>query len=132
VEGVKTQSDWGVNWTDFPVMNMHPHAWPLYSTAKLLGLDFHEKGFRLTPRLPMAEYEFTSPLLGFKKTSGGYSGWYAPSVEGNWEIEVVLQEATRFGQVKINGQSQKLNQSAQAIHFSGNSKPGEPMRWEIS
>ena len=24
-------------WTDFPVMNMHPHAWQLYMLAKLLG-----------------------------------------------------------------------------------------------
>ena len=41
----KTQADWGFNWTDFPVMNMHPHAWPLYSAAKLLGLEFHETEF---------------------------------------------------------------------------------------
>ena len=74
----KVQADWGVNWSDYPVMNMHPHAWPLYSAAKLLGLEFHETGLRLQPSLPLEEYEFTSPLLGFRKSKQGYTGWYAP------------------------------------------------------
>ena len=68
----KTQQDLGFNWTDFPVMHMHPHAWPLYSAAKLLGLEFHEAGVSFKPDLPMTEYEFTSPLLGFKKSRDGY------------------------------------------------------------
>ena len=74
----KTQGELGFNWTDFPVMNMHPHAWPLYSAAKLLGLEFHERGVSFKPGLPLTEYELTSPLLGFKKSRDGYSGWYAP------------------------------------------------------
>ena len=44
------QKDWGMSWTDFPVTNLHPHAWPLYSSAKLLGLDFHQKEFASSPR----------------------------------------------------------------------------------
>jgi hypothetical protein len=40
----KVQGELELNWTDFPVMNMHPHAWPLYSSVKLLGLEFHEGG----------------------------------------------------------------------------------------
>src|SRR5665213_2878388 len=60
----KAKPDSGLYWTDFPVMNMHPHAWPLYSAAKLLGLEFHEKGVSFRPDLPLPEYEFTSPLLG--------------------------------------------------------------------
>ena len=42
--------EWGMSWTDFPVMNLHPHAWPLYSSAKLLGLEFHEKGIASSRR----------------------------------------------------------------------------------
>ncbi len=38
---------------DFPVMNMHAHAWPLYSAAKLLGLEFHENGINFRPDLPL-------------------------------------------------------------------------------
>ena len=124
----------GLNWTDYPVMNMHPHAWPLYSAAKLLGLAFQESGVSFQPTLPLAEYEFTSPLLGFKKSKDGYTGWYAPSVAGRWDFEIRLagKEAADLRQLKINGQTAQMSNSAQGIRFSGESKPGAPLRWEIS
>ncbi len=126
-------ADWGMNWTDFPVMNLHPHAWPLYSSAKLLGLDFREKGIRFKPGLPLEEYEFTSPLLGFKKTKTGYSGWYAPSVAGKWELEFRLpaDELARLKQLKINGAEMSAKVADGAIRFWGESAPGSPLRWEI-
>jgi hypothetical protein len=124
----------GLNWTDYPVMNMHPHAWPLYSAAKLLGLAFQENGVSFQPTLPLAEYEFTSPLLGFKKSKDGFSGWYAPSVAGRWDFEIQFPESEAKGlhQLKINGQTARFSSSAQGIRFSGESKPGAPLRWEIS
>jgi Glycosyl hydrolase 36 superfamily, catalytic domain len=135
IPGLKTQPDWGFNWTDFPVMNMHPHAWPLYSAAKLLGLEFHETGLRLQPSLPLDEYEFTSPLLGFKKSRNTYSGWYAPATAGRWEIELKLSnsEALLMRQVKVNDSVERLPKSvAGAIRFSGGSASGAPLRWEVS
>jgi hypothetical protein len=63
-------------------MNMHPHAWPLYSAAKLLGLEFNERGLSLKPDLPLEEYVFSSTLFGFKKSAKGYSNWYDPAVPG--------------------------------------------------
>jgi hypothetical protein len=130
----KTQADLGFNWTDFPVMNMHPHAWPLYSSAKLLGLEFHETGVRFSPNLPVAEYEFTSPLLGFKKSKHGYSGWYAPAAAGRWDIEMKLpsSEVSRMGRITINGSVETLRNTTKEIRFTGESTPGKPLRWEIA
>jgi len=132
--GLKTQPDWGFNWTDFPVMNMHPHAWPLYSAAKLLGLEFHETGLSLQATLPLDEYEFTSPLLGFRKSKKGYSGWYAPAAPGRWEIALNLpsSEKARMRQVKINDSAKPLPISSGAILIIGDSTPGRPLRWEVS
>jgi hypothetical protein len=129
----KVQAELGFNWTDFPVMNMHPHAWPLYSAAKLLGLEFHESGFNLQPDLPLKEYEFASPLLGFKKSKDRYSGWYAPAAAGRWDIELRLSgsEAGRMRKIRINGSSSPLRVLGQVIRFTGESSPGGPMRWEI-
>jgi len=130
----KTQTDLGFNWTDFPVMNMHPHAWPLYSAAKLLGLEFQEGGVSFTPNLPLTEYEFTSPLLGFKKSGGSYSGWYAPAAAGHWEIECRLSkgEAAGVRQIKVNGSTEPVRNADGVIRFTGESKPDAPLRWEIS
>lgn len=130
----KPQNDSGVNWTDFPVMNMHPHAWPLYTAAKLLGLEFHASGLVFAPTLPLAEYEFASPLLGFKKSGGGYSGWYAPARAGRWEIELRLApaEASRLKTVEINGvRSALASPSGTTIRFQGASDWGKPLRWQL-
>jgi hypothetical protein len=114
-------------------MNMHSHAWPLYSAAKLLGLEFHETGLNFHPDLPLPEYEFSSPLLGFKKSPRGYSGWYAPKAAGHWDIHIALPDGdrARLRQVTVNGVSEALRPSDRGIRFSGASKPGVPLRWEI-
>ena len=129
----KVQADLGFNWTDYPVMNMHPHAWPLYSAAKLLGLEFHEDGINFNPDLPLTEFEFSSPLLGFKKSKEGYSGWYAPATAGRWDIQVKPSpEMPRMRQVTVNGEVRPIPGSAEFIRFAGNSSPDTPLRWEIS
>ena len=129
----KERADFGLFWTDFPVMNMHPHAWPLYSSAKLLGLEFNETGVTFRPNLPLAEYEFTSPLLGFRKSADGYSGWYAPAKAGSWEIEMTFAEAelARKWQVRVNGVAQAETRSPHGIRFRGESQAAQPLRWEV-
>ncbi len=124
----------GVNWTDFPVMNMHPHAWPLYDTVKLIGAEFTPQGLMLSPALPQDTYHFESPLLGLEKSVKGYSGWYAPSKAGTWQISLRLsqQERGRFSRLEVNGQARPLQVNADgAIQFAGDNLPGQPLRWLI-
>jgi hypothetical protein len=129
----KERNDWGANWTDCPVMCLHQHAWPLYTSAKLMGVEFYESGLRLAPVLPMAEYDFSSALVGVKKTRSGYSGWYAPAAAGSWEIEVRLPEAerSRVREIRVNGVAQALPQGTTLIKFKGQSQPGNALRWEL-
>jgi len=133
-DGSKSPADWGLNWTDYPVMNMHSHAWPLYSAVKLLGVEFNERGVSFTPTLPLGEYEFSSPLLGFSKSANGYSGWYAPTEPGKWELELQLpgSEMARLGQLSVNGSILPLGHTATTIRFTGASSAGVPLRWEVS
>ena len=118
---------------EFPVMNMHSHAWPLYSAAKLLGLEFHENGINFRPDLPLPQYEFSSPLLGFRKSTDGYSGWYASKMAGQWNIEIVLPDAdrARLRQITVNGVTQPLKAKEHGIRFRGESKISAPLRWEV-
>jgi hypothetical protein len=83
--------------------------------------------------LPLNEYEFKSTLLGFSKTKDCFSGWYAPSTAGNWDIEIQLPdvERRRFREVRINGQAQALKNDMSAIRFRGESRPGSPLKWEL-
>ncbi|MGA2171009.1 MAG: hypothetical protein ABSG62_22720 [Terracidiphilus sp.] len=134
MDGKPSPSDWGVNWTDFPVMNMHPHAWPLYSAAKLLCIDFHEDGVDFAPALPLPEYKFSTPLVGFSKSPQGFAGWYAPQASGNWRIEIRLPEVeiAVLKQVKVNGAVEPLPRGAKAIRFSGEGSQENALNWEVS
>lgn len=119
---------------DFPVLNMHSHAWPLYSVAKLLGMEFHPRGLNFRPVIPLAAYEFASPLVGFSKTADGYAGWYAPVVPGAWEFEIVLPDAelARLSRISVNGITKSWPSSQRSIRFSGESSPGKALHWNVA
>jgi len=124
----------GISWTDFPVMNLHPHAWPIFNTIHLIGAKFTKEGVELSPTLPKEEYQFTSPLLGFMKSKEGYSGWYAPEVEGNWKISLRLSkdEILKFKTITINGKTEKLTIEGDVIIYQGSSTPNKPLQWKLS
>jgi len=122
-----------VNWTDYPVMNMHPHAWTLYTTAKLIGVEFTPAGLYLTPTLPLESYRFESTLLGFEKTSRGYAGWYQPQAGGTWTItfQPPEGETERFARLEVNGAEQQISTRDRSVIITGDSAPTEPLRWKL-
>jgi hypothetical protein len=126
-------SDFG--WTDFPVMNMHPHAWQLYMVAKLLGLEFTGRGMELTPKIPLKSYRFDSPLLGMVKSDRGYEGWYTPSGgAGTWTVTLRLpdEESKQFSSSEVNGRREAIQRGAHGeIELKGEGGPGKPLRWSV-
>ena len=122
------------NGTDFPVMNMHSHSELLYGAAKLLGIEFEEKGVSLAPVLPVAAYKFDSHLIGMEKSISGYSGYYNPAVSGTWTITVRLPagEAEALAHIEVNGTGQPLKRAPGGeLQFRGASEPGKPLRWSV-
>jgi len=121
-----------LRYTDWPVMNLHAHACSLYALAKLLGLEFHERGVRMAPAVPLESYRFEAPLVGLVKTPAGYEGWYAPSTHGTWEIHLALpvEEARRLTRVEVNGARVHVVASPDGvILLKGASAAGKPLRW---
>ncbi|NIM95998.1 MAG: hypothetical protein GTO18_20045 [Anaerolineales bacterium] len=125
----------GLNWTDFPVMNMHPHAWPLYTVTKLMGIEFTPEGVELTPSLPISQYRFASPLLGLEKSNEGYSGWYAPKVSGTWQITLHLSpvELETLNQLNVNGERAGIRRLDECtLAWSGTNAADKPLHWELN
>lgn len=123
-----------VNWTDFPVMNLHPHAWTLYGVPKLLGVEFTREGVTIEPALPLPAYRFRSPLLGLERSPAGYEGWYAPLRSGEWEIALKLApaEASRPPRVTVNGSRARAKAGSDGfVRFHGSSTPDAPLRWRV-
>jgi len=124
----------GTAWTDFPVFNLHPHAWPLYDVTRLLGINFTSDGVELKPTLPKKEYMFSSSLIGLEKTESGYSGWYNPVKEDTWEISLELsnRELEKIDSVLINGNETEFTIKGNHLIIIGESKRDKPLSWKIN
>lgn len=129
-----TGTSTGVYWTDFPVMNMHPHAWPLYNITSLIGIKFTEEGVYFKPTLPKEEYKFSSPLIDFEKSSEGYTGKYQPKNGGTWKITLELDdtEVKLYSKIEINGKEEKFTTDGNKINFTGKSSADTPLRWILT
>jgi hypothetical protein len=130
----ETTSGGPFGWTDFPVLNMHTHACPLFAASRLLGLEFTETGVTLAPKLPLPSYRFDSPLLGLSKSPRGYEGWYSPTSRGQWRIrlKVSAAEAKLFNKIEVNGVPVSPGPGDDgSIEFEGEGGQGSPLRWSV-
>jgi len=121
-------------WTDFPVLNMHTHACPLYALSKLIGLEFTESGLQLAPKLPLAAFRYESRLLGLIKSADGYKGWYDPLVQSAYTIRLKIsgEEAKRFSRVEVNGQRIGAEMVDEALEMRGLGGAGRTLSWSVS
>jgi hypothetical protein len=122
-----------INWTDFPVFNLHPHAWPLYEITRLVGITFTPEGLELRPALPQNNFKFNSPLIGLHKTVSGYSGWYNPCKEGRWKLSLELpeKELEKIDSILTNGNENEFAIMGNRIIVIGESRLNIPLSWEI-
>ena len=120
-------------WTDFPVLNMHTHACPLYALSKLMGVEFTESGVNLAPKLPLASFRFESPLLGIIKSARGYEGWYNPVSENTYRIRVKLpaKDAKGLTRVEVNGKKVDARLVDGAFEMRGQGGGGNALRWAV-
>ncbi len=121
----------GVNWTDFPVLNLHPHAWPLFNLKHLIGVYFTKEGLFIKPVLPKQAFKFSSSLFGFSKSQEGYAGWYFPKIGGNWKIvlKISRNDLAKVKVLVVNGITRDIEIKNDAIIFDGESTKTKPLEW---
>jgi hypothetical protein len=116
------------------VFNLHSHACPLYSAAKLLGLEFTARGFEVNLRLPVEAFRLESPLVGvIKQAKGKFEGWYEPAHAGSWTISFSLDpaDAVRLTSAEVNGKRSKVAVTDGRVTLEGKGGPGSPVRWKL-
>jgi hypothetical protein len=130
IGGQETKMVGNLNWTDFPVMNMHPHAWQLYSVVKLLGAEFTPEGLQLAPVIPENEYRFHSKLLSFERNNSSYRGSYQPLRKGVYLVSIKLPHKPDY--LKVNGKKEfiQIDNHGNLI-FKGKGGGKKPMIFEI-
>ncbi|HEY6330001.1 MAG TPA: hypothetical protein VI756_11740 [Blastocatellia bacterium] len=133
--GETTESLGSFGWLDWPVFNVHSHACPLYSAAKLIGLEFTENAVVLAPGLPLESYRLESPLLGLVKSARGYEGWYQPSrgtFDGTIQIRLPKEEAGLIQRAEVNGARVPLATSSDGkLELKGKATVQRPIRWAL-
>jgi hypothetical protein len=122
-----------MSWTDFPVMNLHSHAWPLYTVSKLLGIEFRAQGIDIMPSLPKESFQFSSPLLDLEQSVDVFRGRYSPLSEGVWTISLKLDNRfmNRISRLVVNGKEVDALQQEGKIVFSGEGSSEQPLVWEL-
>ncbi|MCL2757274.1 MAG: hypothetical protein FWD43_04250 [Coriobacteriia bacterium] len=121
-----------LSWTDFPVYNLHPHAWTLYNAANLFARDFTSDGVVFNMGFPEAEYNFDSPLAALKRTSDGFEGRYCPAIEGTWKTELVFFKPEKGFVLTVNDKTAQYEQTKDGIVFYGDGGANNPLRWKIT
>ncbi len=120
-------------WTDFPVFNLHPHAWPLYDIIRLVGINFTREGIEINPTLPKDSFELITSLFGLKKSHNGYSGWYNPKKEGKWNLSFKMsdKEIKNIKSISINGVKSDYSLDKGFLNLIGENKIDKPLTWQI-
>jgi len=130
---VETTGGKPFGWTDFPVLNMHTHACPLFSLAKLMGVEFNQAGVILAPKVPLACFRFESPLLGIVKSAQGYQGGYNPVAQNTYSIRLNLSplEMKRVSRIEVNGKATNVRPAGGVLEMRGPGGDGTPLRWSV-
>ncbi|NCA66480.1 MAG: hypothetical protein EOM87_00290 [Clostridia bacterium] len=68
----------GMDWEDFPVLNLHAHTWQQYTIFKLLGVEFTADELIIAPTIPKDSYEVASRLLCVKRDGQRFDIQYKP------------------------------------------------------
>lgn len=76
----------GVDWEDFPVLNLHAHTWQQYTIFKLLGVEFTKDSIILDPVIPKEHYEISSKLLSVKRNGNEFEVQYCPIQAENLKL----------------------------------------------
>ncbi len=87
----------GVDWEDFPVLNLHAHTWQQYTVFKLLGVEFSSGHIFLTPVIPKDEYEVCSSLLSLRKKGDSFTVEYNPTARAGLTMSFAYEGRTPAG-----------------------------------
>ena len=120
-----------LSWIDFPVYNLHPHAWTLYNAASMFADSFTSEGAVFNLGFPENQFKFDSPLASLERSTSGFAGKYCPVVVGEWKIELTFFDHSREFQLEVNGAKASYERAKNGISFVGEGGKGSPLQWKI-
>jgi len=86
---------------DFPIMNMHSHAQPLYATLKLSGIQPTKDGLTIDPKTPFEEFSIKTETIGLTYSREGVEGHVKALGDETVTIKVKLPTSLRGRGLKV-------------------------------
>jgi hypothetical protein len=120
-----------LSWMDYPVYNLHPHAWTLYNAASMFAGRFTADGAVFNMGFPEKRYKFDSPLASLERNQKGFAGSYRPAVAGTWKIELAFLGPEANFSLTVNGQESQYERTENGMRFTGGGGGDAPLTWEI-
>jgi hypothetical protein len=106
----------GVDWEDFPVLNLHAHTWQQYAIFKLLGLEFSHSQMKIAPHIPKDRYSVQSTIFSLTKDGNKYSVLYRPLQERRLTVEFATPAPVK--RVTVNNQQTQFTPTPSGIRFT--------------
>ncbi len=111
----------GVDWEDFPALNLHAHTWQQYIVFKLIGLEFTADSICFAPVIPRGKYALTSRLVSFAKDGDTYDIRYTPLQAVELNVCFALNGKT-VKSVTVNGEDTAFTAENGCLVFTIQSK----------
>jgi hypothetical protein len=121
-----------LSWVDYPVYNLHPHAWTIYNAACLFADHFTSDGAVFSLGFPEKEYAVKSALASLARDANGVRGSYCPAVGGKWRIELMFFKPEKGYYLTVNGMDSQYESLENGISFYGEGGGETPLKWEIT
>jgi len=118
---------------DFPVMNMHSHAQPLYATFKLAGIQPSKEGFTIDPKTPFEKFSLKTETIGFTYSDERVEGHVRALGDETVTMKVKLPTSLRGRGLKVavNNTSSEHEVEDEFVIFKMELIRGGKTNWKI-
>jgi hypothetical protein len=117
---------------DYPVQNPHAHAWQLYDTLKLAGIQPTKAGYTIDPHWPFQNFSWSSATVGVSCGADRVSGHLRSLGSGAVDLHVRLPgEASGPVAVCVDGKPTQAQISGGVASFRMHLGKGHASRWAV-
>ena len=115
---------------DYPIMNMHAHAQPIWTALQLCGVVPTATGFRIEPHLPHLRFTVRTELLDLDYQPGAIVGRLQRYEEAPMQIEIV-EPSTDSWTAIVNGHQVPTDYVQGILRFTIPASSGRVVNWTI-
>ncbi len=119
--------------TTYDTQIMHQPAWSLFDLTKLAGVEPDERGYSITPHLPMKHFSMRLPEIGVSSRRGMLRGYVTPLTTKKIRMRVARPPGPHGRRIVAyaNGHRVRSRVRQGAVVFSLRARAGHAVDWAV-